>query len=558
MEQVLGWGDLDPNTKDAAGDTALHLAARGGHQASVQALVTAGASLGVRNKQGETGMELLGNIPVSALEEILDSCILGERDGDVFNLSIDYPFLRGAQNTKEKLTDVVSVPLTEKDEGTSTESVSPVMASSGQEESWPETTSILFLTKSKEHLPLLEHPVITTFLYMKWKTIEQFYYAKFSFVVIFLAFVNAYIFLANEYDGDRYPTAEAEATGLFWVVLVMLVLFTLREVMAWPQLMSESRKNVKNATGKLDFIKRLAEPTGIYLKNTENSLRILLIISTYLLLFITLSSPGYKPGPGYQHPVNGIIRLEELSSLTILLSWMYALFFTANFPGIAIYATMFTTISKNFFKILLWLFWFVFAFALSFYFLFHSKNEAYVDVKESVIKTIVMTFAGELDFGGIEFSSSFSKFIFLLFIYFITLVFMNLLNGLAISDIGIIQHESEINTQIARIKIISTYEELGLSITALQKYGGFSLLVKKLSGSLAKFKYSSKDQHWKGVNCQMVPKEMLEAARVHIINRGAEPGGEASEDGNIAKIVERITKMEMMLEKISEKLDKMS
>ena len=56
----------------------------------------------------------------------------------------------------------------------------------------------------------------------------------------------------------------------------------------------------------------------------------------------------------------------------------------------------------------------------------------------------------------------------------------------------------------------------------------------------------------------MVPKEMLEAARVHIINRGAETGGEAAEDGNMAKIVERITKMEMMLEKISEKLDKMS
>ena len=140
MEQVLGRGHLDPDTEDAAtGDTALHLAARGGHQATVQALVTAGASLGVRNKQGETGMELLGNIPVSALEEILNGCILGERDGDVFNLSIEYPFLRGAQSAKEKLTDVVSVPLTKKDEGTSTENASVVY--SGQEESCPETTS---------------------------------------------------------------------------------------------------------------------------------------------------------------------------------------------------------------------------------------------------------------------------------------------------------------------------------------------------------------------------------------------------------------------------------
>ena len=69
-----------------------------------------------------------------------------------------------------------------------------------------------------------------------------------------------------------------------------------------------------------------------------------------------------------------------------------------------------------------------------------------------------MVFTGELDFGGIEFASSFGKFIFLVFVFFIILVFMNLLNGLAISDIGLIQKESEINTQIARMKIICNYE----------------------------------------------------------------------------------------------------
>ena len=66
-------------------------------------------------------------------------------------------------------------------------------------------------------------------------------------------------------------------------------------------------------------------------------------------------------------------------------------------------------------------------------------NPSFTNVRESILKTIVMVFTGELDFGGIEFASSFGKFIFLVFVFFIMLVFMNLLNGLSISDIGIIQ-----------------------------------------------------------------------------------------------------------------------
>ena len=40
------------------------------------------------------------------------------------------------------------------------------------------------------------------------------------------------------------------------------------------------------------------------------------------------------------------------------------------------------------------------------------------------------------DYGGLEFSGAFGKIIFILFIFFIMLVIMNLLNGLAVSDIG--------------------------------------------------------------------------------------------------------------------------
>ena len=168
-----------------------------------------------------------------------------------------------------------------------------------------------------------------------------------------------------------------------------------------------------------------------------------------------------------------------------------------------------------------------------------------------------MVFTGELDFGGIEFSSSFGKFIFLLFVFFIMLVFMNLLNGLAISDIGIIQKESEINTQIARMKIICNYESLCINSTALQKYGGFALVSQKLQGSLAKFKFNSEEQTWQSLNSAQAPKDMLETAKGLVVNKSLDDT-ELPEAVNTRDLMDRMKRMENILEKITEKLTQIS
>ena len=107
-------------------------------------------------------------------------------------MTITYPFLRYQQDYPQDLVSVTST----KTSGDATGE--PEKTKNIASQAWPETTSILFLTKSKDHLHLLEHPVITTFLYMKWKSIEQFYYFKFLFVVLFAAVLNAYIFLFND------------------------------------------------------------------------------------------------------------------------------------------------------------------------------------------------------------------------------------------------------------------------------------------------------------------------------------------------------------------------
>ena len=65
------------------------------------------------------------------------------------------------------------------------------------------------------------------------------------------------------------------------------------------------------------------------------------------------------------------------------------------------------------------------AFGLCFFFLFNredsEKNELFADLSSAFLKTIIMVFAGELDYGGLDFNTEYDKFIFTLFVFFIIL-----------------------------------------------------------------------------------------------------------------------------------------
>ena len=84
----------------------------------------------------------------------------------------------------------------------------------------------------------------------------------------------------------------------------------------------------------------------------------------------------------------------------------------------------------------------------------------------SLVKTIAM-FIGELEFSDIPIDPdsklSWIPFAFLvLFIFFIVVILMNLLNGLAVSDTGKIKEEAEIVCHTTRLDIISLMESVRL------------------------------------------------------------------------------------------------
>ena len=124
------------------------------------------------------------------------------------------------------------------------------------------------------------------------------------------------------------------------------------------------------------------------------------------------------------------------------------------------------------------MFLFIIAFGLGFYILLHKdvpeggdagqeKEEDYKffdSVWLSLVKTATML-AGELEFSDIPIDlgsklAPLAYIFFLSFVFLIVIVLFNLLNGLAVSDTGLIRDKAEIFSYRSQVETISTFESM--------------------------------------------------------------------------------------------------
>jgi len=120
-----------------------------------------------------------------------------------------------------------------------------------------------------------------------------------------------------------------------------------------------------------------------------------------------------------------------------------------------------------------WYCLFIVAFGLGFFILLHKKidpnstDDEYVFFNKawlSLVKTTTM-FIGELEFSDLPFNlesnlAPLSYAFFLSYVFLIVVVLMNLLNGLAVSDIGLIREQAEIFSYRCQVETISTFESM--------------------------------------------------------------------------------------------------
>uniref|UniRef100_A0A6V7KCJ1 Ion transport domain-containing protein n=1 Tax=Bracon brevicornis TaxID=1563983 RepID=A0A6V7KCJ1_9HYME len=418
LKLLLDRPDVEVRFEDEKGNCPLHYAARAEDAEAVDLLLKAGSYIGHMNA---FGVPPIAHISPKILEDHLDSCLRSKSDKtDDYEIEFDYKCLRPH-----------TAPFSQ-DETTQTLLPKSSRASRQPTHSHSEMETLSYISKNPALRHLLKHPIISSFLQLKWHRMRHIFYANCLIYVFFYIFINFYILVltyapikTNVLDPQPSNTSgrliliSENSAGLWTVTAIFLLFLAIRE-----------------------FFQFLSSPKH-YIRSIENFLEVILIILAAAVLF----------GAG-----------NQVGALVILLSAWELVLLIGQHPKMSTGIEMFKTVTWNFLRFLLLYAFLILAFALAFFTLFKDVNDDnFLDPGQSIFKTIIML-TGEFDASDIPFVSKpgLSHFIFILFVFLIAIVLFNLLNGLAVSDTADIMGKAELVALISRTRLVAYAERIAM------------------------------------------------------------------------------------------------
>ncbi|KAF2887207.1 hypothetical protein ILUMI_18966, partial [Ignelater luminosus] len=391
---------LNVNTLDNYKNTALHFAARYGGPERTLELLRAGASMACRNKYGTLPIE---DIDANTLETHLDECLEVHIENNInkenFIATYNYRTIMPPRRIKNE--DKVNKNAHD------AEAANKLIAEEMQQLA-SETQVISYISKSAELRHLLMHPVVTSFLYIKWHRIRWFFFTNLAFYIAFCLSLILYILVVygGNQNNDEYQNINSILLGLLCVTFTLLLLRELFQIAVAPK---------------------------IYFYSLENLLELTLIILTGIIIF------HRSPTEALRKQVSAFAILLAAFELVILIGQHPK---NVNKHSNVAYNTDVedpknSTSSEG------------------------DEQQFFIDPGISLFKTIVML-TGEFDASDIHFQvyPVTSHIIFMLFVFMIAIILFNLLNGLAVSDTQLIMSNSELVGHIARIEHIAYIESM--------------------------------------------------------------------------------------------------
>ena len=374
------------NSQDGQGSSSLHLATQLWGEDVVARLLRLGANVGLENEWGE--LPITSILPAT-LESFLDSSCLAATENPTnlkYEITLDYTFLappsiqadtetgqqQGLLEANHELVRLNGGP--EKSSNLKDKEQSKVL----------ETAALYAMAQSKNHHHLLQHPVVSSFLALKWSRISRLYNLNILFTFVLVLLLSAFVF--------NIRAAE--------ILLIIL----------WSLLIGREATQL------------IAAPVK-YFKSLENFLELFQIILIGCVLFLPRDAIDDK-------------NVRGSSGVVLLISWFELLLMVGRHPffhSYNIYSTMFFSVLKTFFSFFVWYSLFIVAFGLSFFILLHGPCEGkncenpFERPELSIVKVFAM-FTGELEFSNISFNSSpvLGYAVFLLFLFLMVSVLIHL------------------------------------------------------------------------------------------------------------------------------------
>ncbi|KAK3885671.1 hypothetical protein Pcinc_010128 [Petrolisthes cinctipes] len=374
--------DIELNlNEEHIGRTAVHVAASFNKQEAVSNLLQHGAFLGARPwlTKDTQCPSVLPSLKASTLEKAMAGCIKHlphsntqqeseDLNNDNHTLLLDYRFLLPPDAANQDVNEVAT---------------------------------LMDISRSKHHRRVIKHPLVQTLLYAKWRKALPFYMLNLFFYSLFVTLLTVFVYSLRDLrllETDTEKTDQSEAINNLYnrIVVIKIFLLALTFYMLGREIL------------QIVFL-------GIqYLKNIENYLEFLLIISVFILCIPNLN----------------IEFIRHLAAWAMVVAWYEFVLILGRAPPLALYITMLRHVSWNFLKFILLLLWLSPSASTCSY-----SNPKVVSL--ALASTVLM---------------------FLIFLFLIFLVLMNVMNALAITDTQKVVDDAELYSLMSRLELVYLIE----------------------------------------------------------------------------------------------------
>ncbi|XP_043222037.1 transient receptor potential channel pyrexia-like [Amphibalanus amphitrite] len=441
LRALLAAPGVQLEARDRLGCTPLHLAAADGAAGRVRLLLEAGASVAARNGAGFTPLvDIVRRCP-ECLEAAFDRCLeLREPGGPtdrrvVFDYSVFDPRLLDPPPDEAPLSARAAPQV--------------------------ETLLLNSVQDRRAQKQLFLHPLCQTFLNLKWGIVWPFYVLHTAMFALFVACFNVFVVVViKRPDFDLAPTDASSPTSTRTVSPTSsapMADSNLTATSSSPYASvgsTESSERWEVAMLSLTvlavimlLIRELQRLFVIgpraYLRATENVVVWLCCAGAVACLAAADHSPAV---------------FRQLSAATLLVSWAELLYLFGLSELASIHVMTLVTLVRTMALFMMVYALVMLAFASCFLVLFQSQEE-FGSPAETYIATLVMSI-GELNYAPERLrGSGFGYVAYLLFIFFVLIITMNAMIGLAVNDTRHIEQRANVRLHTKHLEYVHLFEQ---------------------------------------------------------------------------------------------------
>lgn len=425
IDMLVSWG-AQVNKKDEYGYSPLHLAAMDGLTACVETLIFLGADVTSKSKKGHTALSVITRKTPKSLAILR------------YNLDCGISLSRSSEGNEEIQIEFDFGRLLKF--------------------SYPREITYLNSFVDEGQKDILQHPLCSAFLYMKWQKIRKFYLARLVFCFLFVTFLSIFVLTAvvitcegkyankygvpNELCQNQSIIGDILEDNPIHIERWVLIVITIFEIM----------RKLTGITGYSSIYQ--------YFTTFENLMEWFVLLSVFSLYNV---HKDYS----WQNHVGGYAVLGAWTNLMLMMGQL---------PMFGDYVAMYQKVLKEFLKLLLAYVCVLLGFTICFCVIFPNE-EMFANPLIGIISTLSMM-VGELNLGilindptkddpPLVFELS-SQIIFILFLMFVTIILMNLLVGIAVHDIQGLRKTAGLSKLVRQTKLI-LFVEMGMFSALLPK-----------------------------------------------------------------------------------------